>query len=710
MLRINDVFLSENEHFRILSILPSAVVWISLDKDSAFPAQVDKNELIWAIEQGKIERAPDPFQDIVFQSPESGSTNQLKRDENHVLIKPLIEHHQYYIPRIRSAMIQQIIEEQGSTKQTLYRLARRYWQRGQTPNALIPDYKNSGAKGVRKMPKDAKLGRPRKYAPGVGKNVDIQIERLFRTIIETHILTDEKHSFPYAHRKFKARYATLYPDMPVEESPSIWQLKHFYDREYGAVEQVQKRYRDIEYKKDIRPLLSTSNTQVLGPGSRFEIDATIADIYLVSDSSRKNIIGRPTVYFVIDVFSRMVAGLYIGSENPSYVAAMQALTMAMSDKVAYCERYGFKITSEQWPVAGLPDAILADRGELLGHQIEALERSFSVRIENAPPYRGDAKGIVERHFRTSQAHFKPFAPGVVEGVKEKKRGGSDYRLDAKLTVYDFTQIIVGSVLYHNQYHTLTKYDRDIDMPNDLPIIPLALWNWGVQHRTGRLRVVSEDALYVAILPRTKATVSDLGINVFGVYYSSSEIVNRGWLHRKKTVSRPSSLQVAYDPRSTTRIYIFFDENSIEYWIGELSPRSREFEGCSFWDVWQAKPEQKTTMASHKVTADAELHKLEEQIDRLIKSAEKKGAATVHLSNKERISAIRPNRHKAKQTERQNGAKSQSTDQNIPEQQLGEVIPMPKQVKKPPRAVQNNAADDEQVRYPSFINELFDEDE
>lgn len=709
MLRINDVLLSEKEHFRILSVLPSSVVWISLDKDTAFPAQVDKDELIQAIENGKIERAPDPFQNLVFQSPESDSTNQLKRDENHALIKPLIGHPQYYIPGIRSAIIHQIIEEQGSTKQTLYRLARRYWQRGQTPNALIPDYKNSGAKGVRKAPKDAKLGRPRKYTPGVGQNVDIQVERLFRSIIETHILSDKKHSFPYAHRKFKARYATLYPDMPAEEAPSIWQLKHFYDREYDAVEQVQKRYRDIEYKKDIRPLLSTSNTQVLGPGSRFEIDATIADIYLVSDSSRQNIIGRPTVYFVIDVFSRMVAGLYVGLENPSYVAAMQALTMAMSDKVTYCERYGFKITPEQWPVAGLPDAILADRGELLGHQIEALERSFSVRIENTPPYRGDAKGIVERYFRTSQAHFKPFAPGVVEGVKEKKRGGSDYRLDAKLTIHDFTQIIVGAVLYHNQYHTLKKYDREIEMPNDLPIIPLALWNWGVQNRTGRLRVVAEDALYIAMLPQTKATISDLGINVFGVYYSSSEIANRGWLHRKKTVSRPSSLQVAYDPRSTSRIYIFFDESSIEHWIGELSPRSREFEGCSFWDVWQSKPEQKTTMASHQVIADIELHKLEEQIERLIKSAEKQGAPETHLSNKERLSAIRPNRHKAKQIERQNGTKSPS-NQNIPEQQLGEVIPMPKQVKKPPHPIQNNTADDEQVRYPSFINELFDEDE
>ena len=128
---------------------------------------------------------------------------------------------------------------------------------------------------------------------------------------------------------------------------------------------------------------STANSQVLGPGSRYEIDATIADTYLVSDSDSVNIVGRPVIYMIIDVFSRMVAGFYIGFENPSYPAAMQALYMAVVDKVEYCRELGFDIGSEDWPSVGLPDAILADRGELLGHQIESLESNFSVRIENA---------------------------------------------------------------------------------------------------------------------------------------------------------------------------------------------------------------------------------------------------------------------------------------------------------------------------------------
>ena len=112
----------------------------------------------------------------------------------------------------------------------------------------------------------------------------------------------------------------------------------------------------------------------MGPGSRYQIDATIADIYLISDSDRACIIGRPTVYFMIDEFSRMVTGMYVGLENPSYVTSMQVLRIAMCDKVEYCKNFGREIRSEDWPCIGLPEAILADRGELLGHQIEHLEK------------------------------------------------------------------------------------------------------------------------------------------------------------------------------------------------------------------------------------------------------------------------------------------------------------------------------------------------
>lgn len=689
MFRINEVISMEGKLFRVLALLPSELVWIVLNDDSAFPTLVGNT----VIENDALTRIADPYENLAFLLPEKGSTAQIKRDQNYELIKPLIIEPLFYEPKVRSAIINKIIIDTGSTKQTLYRLIRRYWQRGQTPNALIPDFMNSGAKGKRRSTQTQKLGRPRKFTPGVGAIVDEQTEKLFRRVIDKYLLTEKQHSFAYAHRKFKMFYQAYHPNMTESEIPTNWQMMHFYKREYGQVEKIKSRSNKIEYLKDIQPLLSTANANVLGPGSRFEIDATIADIYLISDSDRKNIVGRPVVYIVIDVFSRMVVGIYIGFENPSYVAAMQALSMAMTDKIAYCKEYGIEISYEEWPVMGLPDAILADRGELLGHQIEALERNFSVRIENTSPYRGDAKGIVERNFKTLQANFKPFAPGVVTGNKIKKHGGVDYRLEATLTVHEFTEIIVASVLMRNNYHPLVKYDRSIDMPSDLPMTPLSIWNWGIQQRTGRMRTVAEDALKVSLLPRTKATFSELGVCVFGIYYSSQEILENGWMHRSKEVTRPKSLDAAYDPRTADYIYLFPKKNSAEYWLCRLTPRSREFAGCSFWDVWQTKDTQKSAVAVSQLVSDQKKRELEQFIESKIKVAGKLQPATNAQSNAQKISGIRKNRNDAKEREREKSAHKPSTTDK---EHTADVIPITTQ------------PDD--YSFPDFVDELFEKDD
>ncbi|HOY87949.1 MAG: transposase [Methylotenera sp.] len=689
MFRINEVISMEGKLFRVLALLPNELVWIVLNDDSAFPTLVGNT----VIENDALTRIADPYENLAFLLPEKGSTAQIKRDQNYELIKPLVIEPLFYEPKVRSAIINKIIIDTGSTKQTLYRLIRRYWQRGQTPNALIPDFMNSGAKGKRRSTQTQKLGRPRKFTPGVGAIVDEQTEKLFRRVIDKYLLTEKQHSFAYAHRKFKMFYQAYHPNMTESEIPTNWQMMHFYKREYGQVEKIKSRSNKIEYLKDIQPLLSTANANVLGPGSRFEIDATIADIYLISDSDRKNIVGRPVVYIVIDVFSRMVVGLYIGFENPSYVAAMQALSMAMTDKIAYCKEYGIEISYEEWPVMGLPDAILADRGELLGHQIEALERNFSVRIENTSPYRGDAKGIVERNFKTLQANFKPFASGVVTGNKIKKHGGADYRLEATLTVHEFTEIIVASVLMRNNYHPLVKYDRSIDMPSDLPMTPLSIWNWGIQQRTGRMRTVAEDALKVSLLPRTKATFSELGVCIFGIYYSSQEILENGWMHRSKEVTRPKSLDAAYDPRTADYIYLFPKKNSAEYWLCRLTPRSREFAGCSFWDVWQTKDTQKSAVAVSQLVSDQKKRELEQFIESKIKVAGKLQPATNAQSNAQKISGIRKNRNDAKEREREKSAHKPTTTDN---EQTADVIPITTQ------------PDD--YSFPDFVDELFEKDD
>ena len=712
MLRINDVYQYQDLSIRILKILSEHIVWIDINDVKALPEIISKTELFHAIESFEVFRIEDPFQDIAFIQPEKDSTSQRKRDENYNLIKNIVDHEQFYIPSARSSLINEIINSKKSTKQTIYRLLRQDWQRGQTPNALIPNYQNSGAKGSKKVASQ-KLGRKRLYKEGTGAIITQEIERLFHLTISKYLLSNKKHTLKYANREFLKLYRTLHPDIPENEYPTLRQFQYFYHREYNQVTRLQKRSNDIEYSKDLRQLHSTVNTQVLGPGSRYEIDATIADIYLVSNLDRSRIIGRPTIYFVIDVFSRMVTGLYIGLENASYKTSIQALYCAFTDKVALCKKYGIDITYENWPCIGLPDAILADRAELFGHQVENLEKSFSIRLENAPPYRGDLKPIVESRFKLIQAEFKPFAKGVVQDVITKKRGGKDYRLDATLNLDEFTKIIHLSVLKYNQFHQINNYDRDIDLPHDLPAVPMALWNWGIQHRTGKLRTASDQAVYVALLPREKATLSNRGLKIFGVTYTCPELYEKGWLHRQNTINRPKFLYAAYDPSNADKIYVFYEQSSLKYWEATISDYSREFKGYSFWEVWQINSVQKKTIEKQNIKNNLAQSVLEQKIMDIIQQASSETPLSTQ-SQKSRISEIRSNRTHEKELERSklkgttsivNDTATTVMKPKITQDAQSNVIPMPKRKKS-----SDELDEDLKLRFPLYHDLLSEDDE
>lgn len=691
MYQVNEVLSLEGMMYRVLKTIGTDIVWIAMDDQKAFPVMESINAIEQLINDEKLIRVDDPYAYLSQEDPQLGSKALKIRDKYFRIITPLIKEPLFYIPKVRTKTINAILEAEDISKPYIYRIARRFWQRGQIPNALLPDYRNSGGKGKRRQAKDKKLGRPRVYAEGVGALIDEATEKLFRIVIDKYLLsTESEFSIPFAHRRLKLLYDQYFPETPESEKPTKWQLKHFYDREYGFEERILKKTSSQIYKKDIRPLSSTATMHAQGPGSRYEIDATIADIILVSDFDRNQPVGRPILYIVVDVFSRFIVGWYIGFENPSYVAAIQSLHMAMTDKSQLISSLGIKYQDLDWPTAGLPEAILADRGELLGYQIESLESSFLVRIENTPPYRGDAKGVVERNFRSLQAEFKPFAPGVVSGTIVKKRGGKNYWLDGKLTVSEFTEIIVSSIIMHNFVDPMEKYDRSEDMPAELPSIPVHLWNWGLQNRTGRLRKADGDSLRIALLPRQQATTSEKGICVFGLYYSSPEILSSGWLHRTKNSNRPETVTVGYDPNIADEVYLFFKSHSREYWTCKLTDISREYRNSSFWQVWRKQEAKKKELHKQKLAADKTRAVHEERIETIIKSAIK-DTPRPSASNSERMNNV--SKARTAQLEKERLQKRPATTKSGP---LAKVVPLNRQLE-----------DDE---YPDFEDELFDKGE
>lgn len=75
---------------------------------------------------------------------------------------------------------------------------------------------------------------------------------------------------------------------------------------------------------------ATDHTEV--PGSCFELDSTVLDVHVVSEFQRNHVLGRPTVYCVIDKESRMIVGLHVSMEYASWRAGRQALINSFTSK------------------------------------------------------------------------------------------------------------------------------------------------------------------------------------------------------------------------------------------------------------------------------------------------------------------------------------------------------------------------------------------
>jgi putative transposase len=104
------------------------------------------------------------------------------------------------------------------------------------------------------------------------------------------------------------------------------------------------------------------------PWAVIQIDHTLLDIILSNALGQS--IGRPWVTVAIDVYSRMILGIYISLDPPSAHSVGMCLTHAMLPKDEWLAARGF--SHLKWPCFGLPDVVPTgskSTGELLVHRI-----------------------------------------------------------------------------------------------------------------------------------------------------------------------------------------------------------------------------------------------------------------------------------------------------------------------------------------------------
>lgn len=455
-----------------------------------------------------------------------------------------------YDSKIRSRFLTAKCKETGLTRTQIQRYLYRYWAGGMTKHALCPQYNKRGAPGKARQ-STKRLGRPIQYPRN---NPGLQIgpkERAFiKEAIEKHYTKHTKYSFRYAYQEMlKAHYTDTVTGTLAEAYPTENQFRYHAQQFVD----VKKRVGSVVYNKDMRGITGSSRQDADGPGDLYQIDTTIADVYLVAHDDRQAIVGRPQLYFVTDVFSRMIVGFYTCLESASWDTARAALLNTFSDKVHLCHQYGIEITEDQWPCKGLPRALAVDNGELISKASNAIIDGLGITVKNEPAWRPDLKGIVESRFRLLNLATKAKLPGSVL-PDFQQRGAPDYRMDAILTLTEFTQVVIHFILEHNS-RSMGQHPQPMPdlLKDNVPPIPLALWRWGIRYRAGNLRQVAPELLQIALSQRDQATVTARGIKFHSLYYQCPTALTENWFSKART-KHSWKIDIAYQPNAMDCIY------------------------------------------------------------------------------------------------------------------------------------------------------------
>ncbi|MED1850092.1 transposase family protein [Brevibacillus borstelensis] len=670
LLAVNTLYRYTDDRNRI-----ERIVWVSSDRQACFVVDIYNNSYpyprqVQDIEEGikdgtYIIEETDPWFRIV--NLETMSEKEQKRWNQAKEVIQMIATSGFepnvFLHKERAKLIQKASEQSGLSTSTIAKYLKRYWKRGKNFYALLSDFDSCGGSGQeRKLSK--KVGRRSKYASMHGELViSDDIKRLFRIALDKFYYTvkPNRPSLRWAYEQMIKDFFAVEQKtesgivIPIVEEgaaiPTFGQFRYWFDKWRDPKREVSSREGARKFQQQYRPVLGSTQQDAYAPAAVFQIDATVLDVTVVSSFNRNQILGRPVCYLVVDSYSHLIVGLHVALESPSWAGgAMMALLNASENKVEYCKRFGVEIREDEWPVSGIiPESVLADRGEMLSSKALSMIEHLQIAVKNTPPFRPDWKPLVERYFGLIQTHAKPFIPGAVN-KDAKERGERDTRLNASLSIEDITKILIKCVLYYNNHHHLSDYERDAhQISENVPSIPIHLWKYGIQYKSGKLRRVSQDVLRFNLLPADKATVTPKGIKFNGMLYSCETALKEKWFVRARKGT--FKVDISYDPRCVNQIYLRLGRN--EYDVCYLLDSQSRYKDKTADDVQFLLAMEQQEKAGFKGQELGQRISLAAEIEEIVKEAvQKTKAETIPQSNAKKLRDIRENRRQEKERNRE----------------------------------------------------------
>ncbi|MGZ4079741.1 MAG: hypothetical protein ACXVDW_20475, partial [Bacteroidia bacterium] len=302
-----------------------------------------------------------------------------------------------------------------------------------------------------------------------------------------------------------------------------------------------------------------------GPGYRFEIDATKLQVKIVSRFDRSKIIGTPTLYIIVDVWSGAIVGYSLSIENASWALAATALYNCFTPKQKIFERLELPYTDNDWPCHHLPTNLAADRGEFISTNADTVPE-VGINLEIMPAMRPDRKGKVESEFKNiKHGKFYKIPGSYAKYPKRREPNGNN---SAVLTLKELEIIIVDIILDVNS-DPVNKSNLPTEfLEEDTPdVTHIGLHNWGLKNKIGFTRIMPEKDVFTNFLNKEKGSVTPSGIKFKSFFYSCNELIQHGSLMTAN--NGHYTIEIRYHPHIADCIW-FCDKFSNSWILAEIT--------------------------------------------------------------------------------------------------------------------------------------------
>lgn len=454
--------------------------------------------------------------------PESSQAQEL--DTAWALIEPLVVafNQEQNLHRLKfSAFIRERVEATGTSFTTVLRTLLRYYYFGGSRLALLPlppgvkpgtpAYTQIETKGSAKFgPK--RRGRKPILANELGENDFVVSELDIGDMVDclkaclrrgvTSIAGAHEH---YLTSAFRLRHPDLYKEYISFERPepvSRRQFKYYIDNNARLSDDLSANLR-----LHSRGPGYLGSLYAAGPGEVYEIDSTGGRIYLVTkDEDGKNVVvGKPTIYLIVDRWSRFIVSAYLSLRPPSYEEVRHALLVAFTSRERRFGALGVVVDDKQWPIGRMPAVICPDRGsDFLSSSMEkAVVDDLKIELTPLPPYCPDGKAVVERLIREVKRRM---AASGMKGVyaerpmdPETKHAAKKAEAVAVHSLGDAYRLLIDIAVDHNNRpHSKLKQRRLLTQAGVRPT-PKDAYQWGLKNISGLRIPPFNDADYKRLL-------------------------------------------------------------------------------------------------------------------------------------------------------------------------------------------------------------------